>query len=234
MDNVVETKFNKLFASPSEKFVCTLGNNFAENYLAKGSLENGFAILSDKRVYFKGICYISTGKNFVKRNEERIVDVKDVTGTGFIHFKAILMRIIAIILTMSVVLLTILIIIEPPNNDEDNVMLVFLILIMLGIFFWFMYFKNLKTLFEISFAGGKIAFDTTWLNEQEIQDFQRNLRLTKDAYEEHQQAQATPVVVSAPQASVSDELKKYKDLLDGGVITEEEFITAKSRLLGSL
>ena len=32
--------------------------------------------------------------------------------------------------------------------------------------------------------------------------------------------------------SVSDELKKLKDLLDSGIITQEEFDTKKKQLLG--
>jgi len=105
MESGIKTKFNKIFASPAEKFVCTLGNSFAENFLASGSLKNGFAVLSDKRVYFKGICYISEGKKFIKRHEERIVDVKDVTGTGFIHTKSILLLVIAIIFSILPILI---------------------------------------------------------------------------------------------------------------------------------
>ena len=38
--------------------------------------------------------------------------------------------------------------------------------------------------------------------------------------------------VSMPVASNADELKKYKELLDGGVITQEEFDAKKKQLLG--
>ena len=41
---------------------------------------------------------------------------------------------------------------------------------------------------------------------------------------------AQPTVVAA--ASNADELKKYKDLLDSGVITQEEFDEKKKQLLG--
>jgi len=104
-----------------------------------------------------------------------------------------------------------------------------------AVIFWWLYFKSRKALFEISFAGGKIAFDTTWLNTQEIQDFQRNLRIVKDAHEERHGVQAVAHTVAAPIApQASDELKKYKDLFDSGVITEEEFNEAKSKLLSKL
>ena len=35
-----------------------------------------------------------------------------------------------------------------------------------------------------------------------------------------------------PATSAADELKKYKDLLDSGVITQEEFDAKKKQLLG--
>ena len=38
--------------------------------------------------------------------------------------------------------------------------------------------------------------------------------------------------VSQEQPKTTDELKKYKELLDGGVITQEEFDAKKKQLLG--
>jgi hypothetical protein len=40
------------------------------------------------------------------------------------------------------------------------------------------------------------------------------------------------VVASAPVASVAEELKKWADLRDAGVLTEEEFADQKAILLG--
>ena len=42
----------------------------------------------------------------------------------------------------------------------------------------------------------------------------------------------TKVVAKAPESSATDELKKLKDLLDMGVITQEEFDAKKKQLLG--
>jgi predicted Zn-dependent peptidase len=41
-----------------------------------------------------------------------------------------------------------------------------------------------------------------------------------------------PVQVSIQQTSSADELKKYKELLDQGIITQEEFDAKKKQLLG--
>ena len=42
----------------------------------------------------------------------------------------------------------------------------------------------------------------------------------------------TPVSAEANATNVSEELKKYKELLDSGAITQEEYDAVKKRLLG--
>ena len=41
-----------------------------------------------------------------------------------------------------------------------------------------------------------------------------------------------PIVVQSPSTSTTEELKKYKELLDSGVITQEEFDAKKKQLMG--
>ena len=228
------TKFSRIFVSPKEKFICVLGNNYAERFLANGGLSKGFAILSDKRVYFKGTCFTRDGKKFTQTNEERTVDIKDITGTGFIYEKAVNLLLSAIVFSL----------LAPFSLQfifSDSVLMMLGLLgPIMPIILWVAYFRSRQTLFQINYAGGGIAFDTAWLNQNEIQDFQRNIRLAKDAYEERQEVQpaASVAPVAAMQKPTSDniaeELKKYKDLLDTGVISKDEFETAKSKLLGKL
>lgn len=78
-------KLSQSFASRDEKYIASLGNGYIMNYLTNGSMSKGFAFITDKRVYFKGSCLSGTGKNLVKTNEERTVDVKNITGSGFIY-----------------------------------------------------------------------------------------------------------------------------------------------------
>lgn len=110
-------------------------------------------------------------------------------------------------------------------------LLIFLLLVVVLVG-WTTYFCKKLKMFEISFAGGKIAFMSSSYNLEEMQNFQKSLRKAKDNY-----TPAPQYVVnnSAPMnnavSSVTDELKKYKELLDTGVITQEEFDTKKKQLL---
>lgn len=88
-ENSRESKIAKrFFASPNEKFITVLGNSYLERFISNGSLESGFAVISDKRAYFQGTSYIITHGNngkrqVVKTQQSRTVDLKDITGTGF-------------------------------------------------------------------------------------------------------------------------------------------------------
>lgn len=78
-------KFSEYFVSRDEKYLSSLGNGYIMNFFANGSLKRGFAVISDRRVYFRGSCFSGQGKNLKKTDEERTVDIKDVTGSGFIY-----------------------------------------------------------------------------------------------------------------------------------------------------
>jgi hypothetical protein len=200
-------------------------------------LAKGFAVLSDKRIYFKGTVFSRIGKRFFKTQEEKIVDVQDVTGTGFVKNSPIWALFLSICFFVAFFVWALIMTIQdayPPSA--------FFALLAPAMGFLSMYFMGRQTLFEITFAGGAIAFNTVLLNKQEIQDFQRNIRLMKDAYEERQANTPQPVIVATPQPSpatpssgnVADELGKYKGLFDSGVISEEEFNDIKSKLIGKL
>ena len=96
------------FVSKDEKFIASLGNGYIVNYLVNHSVSRGFAFITDKRVYFKGACFTGTGKRLTKSNEERTVDLKSITGSGFIYRRSIGLLIAAIICFVITVCLPIL------------------------------------------------------------------------------------------------------------------------------
>lgn len=208
-----------MFVDSSEQEVATLGGNYLQNFLAGGVLNKGFCTVSNKRVYFKGKCYTKSGSHYKSTKEERTVDLKDITGTGFSKtksFTAFVLMLISIAWAMFVFCVAF------SYFELFQAVIAFSpFIVMLGLYI----FYNIR-IFEISFAGGKIAFKASNYNEQEMQEFQKSLRRAKDNY-----TPVAQVVTAQPSASVADELKKYKDLLDSGVISQEEFDSMKAKLL---
>lgn len=80
--------------------------------------------------------------------------------------------------------------------------------------------------FTVSSASGKISFSAI-KNRNEIHEI-----VSKLLVDRQKQTETSATVASAPATSNADELKKYKELLDSGVITQEEFDAKKKQLLG--
>lgn len=219
---------SNLFVDANEKEISTLGSNYLRNFLSTGSLENGFCTVTDKRVYFRGKCYTKSGNNYKSTKEEKTVDLKDVTGTGFTFIKRFWLMILAILCTIWAVVLTFSLVASLPELNESegwsSILLVIFVAILPTIVLWGLYWFLKVKVFEISFAGGKIAFKASSYNENEVNNFQRALRQAKDNYKE-----APNTVINS---SGADELKKYKDLLDSGVISQADFDNAKKKILG--
>lgn len=219
---------SNLFVDANEKEISTLGSNYLRNFLSTGSLENGFCTVTDKRVYFRGKCYTKSGNNYKSTKEEKTVDLKDVTGTGFTFIKHFWLMVLAILCTIWAVVFTFIIVSSLPRLNDFEILPSFLYLIFLAILptivLWGLYLFLKVKVFEISFAGGKIAFKASSYNENEVNNFQRALRQAKDNYKE-----APNTVINS---SGADELKKYKELLDSGVISQADFDNAKKKILG--
>lgn len=79
---------------------------------------------------------------------------------------------------------------------------------------------------SVSTSSGKISF-LAIKNANEIYEVINNLLV--DRQKEKTQNTGTTIVQNSDEA---DKLKKYKDLLDSGVITPEEFDAKKKQLLG--
>lgn len=94
-----------LFIDSNEQQVAVLGGGYLDNFLATGSATRGFCVVSDRRVYFRGKCYHKTGKFYKSTSEERTVDLKDITGTGFVESRPFSLLLFNIIATAALFLL---------------------------------------------------------------------------------------------------------------------------------
>ena len=309
-------KFSQYFVNKDETYISSLGN--------------GFAVISNKRVYFKGNCFSGSGKSLVKTDEERTVDVKDITGSGFLYrrYLGILLGLLTALIgliTGSVFTVKSMFsnwddvayyqdeinfldskIAEyqsridelTPHKDElyeqmcsapysseehaeywdkfiecrdeiedyeDDIrkaqqdrnyssnslhnakgaapawtaLAGLPITFSISCFLIFLnYLRKRKTLFQIQYAGGSIAFDVSYYAKAEIDDFQKQLRRIKDLAAES----AEKITVAAPShqavvqnsspTSVPDDLRKYAELLKDGLISQEEYDAVKKKTLG--
>lgn len=213
-------QINALFASPEEHLVAILGNNMAQKFFATGAIEEGFAVLSDRRLYFKGTCLLRRGRRFSKIHEERTVDVVNVTGTGFVHIDPAALKWIAYVcwglggfFLLSFVVAT-----------SFAPVIYGLLFGLIGLILRLIYRAKKRTIFEVAFAGGGIGLDASWIDVQEAEFFQKNIKLVGDNLksQERMYGKAT---------SSAAELEHFAALLEKGLISREEFEKQKHELL---
>ena len=204
-----DAKFTRLFMSPNEKLVATLGNNYIQNYLHNGSVRNGFAVVSDKRAYFYGTSYTISyngrgNPNANKMSRSQVVDLKDVTGSGFIR----MVNIGYAILAWALVIISIFGIMLLYDIEEGLAVIWGLAALSALLFLIYKYYDNKLSLISIQYAGGEIAFDIRWFSGQEINNFHQQLRLAKDKAVENYEYDMAKKISAAINGGMHNNLKR--------------------------
>lgn len=207
--NKNDARFTRLFMSPNEKLVATLGNNYIQNYLHNGSVRNGFAVVSDKRAYFYGTSYTISyngrgNPNANKMSRSQVVDLKDVTGSGFIR----MVNIGYAILAWALVIISIFGIMLLYDIEEGLAVIWGLAALSALLFLIYKYYDNKLSLISIQYAGGEIAFDIRWFSGQEINNFHQQLRLAKDKAVENYEYDMAKKISAAINGGMHNNLKR--------------------------
>lgn len=252
-------KYQDFFRSSDEKMVAVLGESYFDDYMNKGVLKNGFAVLSDKRLYLNGKYYNVTVRkngtnNYQQISQEKTLDLRDIVGVGFEDTSRrkwfILSIVIALLCIPVAAILAYIFVMKlllPSGTDmtavnmdglESIFNVVFIILLVFGALFWFysiyMSIKETRTYITIQYAGGIVAFRQTWYSDSDMEQFQNFVHITKDSVisENSKTIASKAETFSTQKASVADEISKLNELLAQGILSQEEFDKAKKELLG--
>ncbi len=185
-----------LLIDPTEKICAVLGNNFAQTFLSTGVLGRGFFILSDRRVYFKGACLSRQEKGIYTKTQEQTVGLEDITGTGYVHNNAIWAKILHF---LCAALCPIFFLAFCFSGNIGVGFLFGLLFAAVSLLFYFLHKFLTYSLFEISYAGGKIQSKLFWFDLGTSREFQKELHLQKQALLFPQKSVTTPIKDTADQ-----------------------------------
>lgn len=209
-----------IFASPDERLEAVLGTNAAQNFLSTGIMGNGFIILSDRRVYFRGRCLKRVGKRFTYIREDRTVDVENVTGIGFVHFDHLWRKVLGIIFSVLTAAALIL------GAFLDDFLFLASATLVIAVIFFVRYAMTKRSVFEIAFAGGGFGLNVRWLSPQESENFQKTIKLVGDERRRQER-------MYGHGTSAATELSRLAELVEKSLITRAEFEAQKARLLNT-
>lgn len=247
------------FRSPEEKMVAVLGGQYYQKYVNNKTVNKGFAVMSDKRLYLRGKCYnITEGKSgagsYQKTHKEKDIDIRDVIGIGFEEGSGNLWIILSLVVLLFapiacyIAFLTLEdYVIEHASeigtryleeyiNVRAQSMLILgaVVFVSLLIYCAYMYAKNARAYITIQYVGGATAFLQRWYAANEVAKFEDLFHKIKDSVTtvNNKVVVSKPETIPTQKASVADEISKLNDLLAQGVISQEEFDKVKKGLLG--
>lgn len=178
-----EDELDNLLIDPNEEIVALIGNDYLINFLLKGSFRKGFAIVTNKRIYFKGKSYDFNGGRIVKASEARIIDIIDITSTGVYTYEPIWLGVLGGIslLIAGITWLNSSNVSFGYSDFTFNFLgtTTLLSLIIAGVTI-FQYFAKSIIAFTISYPGGRLLFDISLYSKDQVENFHRSIRQLKD------------------------------------------------------
>ncbi|RKJ18005.1 zinc ribbon domain-containing protein [bacterium D16-50] len=151
-------KYQKLFVDAREQYIASLGDSYLNSYLSSKKIEHCIAVLSSKKLYLYGTMYDSDNVLVSRKRIEKVVNIEDITGTGFVYQEPSLWK-----LVLGIILLF------------PIVTAIIAIPLMVS------YLKERQSLFAIDYAGGHIKFDVSIYGIAESQDFHKMIRRVQDS-----------------------------------------------------
>ena len=178
-DTQVIKDMSDIFVNPDERQIAIMQGRYLSNLIRKGQMTSGFGVLTDSRLYYRGESYHQEKWILYKTNEESIVDLQDITASGFIFRRNLILAAIAGFVTLIELLLIVSVVFSPPENVIE-----FWLSMLVGggiiIALWALFIFFRQTIYQISHAGGMIAIKVYPNKLKQLRDFDKKLHQAKD------------------------------------------------------
>ena len=178
----VTTGWKDIFVSPDETYLGEMGDGYLKGTLSGpfGVAKKCNAVVSDKRVYLQGkMLDVSLGRinafTWVKT-----VNVKDITGTGFVAINS-LSTLLASIFYGILSVFFLIMSTECYGREKWGLSVFGKLMLVFAIVFLIIYLVKRSVFFVIEYAGGRIQFNATLVGYEKVRAFQHLIIRAKDA-----------------------------------------------------
>lgn len=167
-----------IFVNPDERQIATIESGYLTNLLHGGELARGFGVLTASRFYYRGKAYHQTKWMLYKTNEESVVELQDITATGFVFSRNLIFAAIAALATLIELVIVIGLFASPENVIEYWLVTVVGACITAAL--WALYIWYRRAIYQVSYAGGMIAIKASAYDMKQLHEFDRKLHQAKD------------------------------------------------------
>lgn len=230
MDNL-----RNYFFDPTEKERAVLGERYLSEFVKTGYSTKTYSILTDKRLYISGKNF-SSDNGYIIPNFDNLSLRLDAVHSIEKAKKPIFLYRLLMILTICVSLFFL------PNliyyiysfnrhygtGRASEALLYIGMIFVIPIAAICLYKFRRRELIIIKYEESSVGIPSVYYEKMEIQTFIEEIKLAKDEFKFETVNHNTP---ERDYNSIADELVKYKDMFDKGLIDEEEYRILKSRLI---
>ena len=185
--NVSAKDIEGVLVDPTENVIATFGNSYFKSLVVSGNLKKYAYILTDKRLYYKGVGYynVADAKMVTKVGEEFIVDLQNISCSGFVYTVSrhtFLYALFGTIGALSLILLPVF------TNSYFYEFCYFLCVIagisVVAIIILYILEKiHQGVYFLVNFNGGKIEVKIDGYSFESASDFNKQIRKAKGSIE---------------------------------------------------
>ena len=166
--------------SPQEKYIYTLDNHAAEGFAKKKSAD-GFAVLSDKKLYCKGKYYNGKDSKYAKAGKEETFTMTEYDFAKIVHTRPLWLLCIAFLAAIACTYLAVTSFNAWVRFDSESANWLFFLISFIVTIVLFRVYKRLKrSWIEIVFKNGGSVFNITEIAPLEVQNFQRAMRMVNN------------------------------------------------------
>lgn len=242
--------YESVFLDRDEKLMAVMGKANAEAILSDQKSKEGLVILSNKRIYFRGILRYRGMGGFPWRKIDAAVSLSSVQSCRKAYrtntwAKPLGKTFLALgLICMALGMICAMIDLEEMLGLLATAFCSEFVFFMAWSIFGSLHQAGTYSMYLIENHERDYGINLSSVTDEEIEAFEKALKeLTGKAPSSNQKATTsvapaaaaaatTPTpVATAPAVDVPAELKKYKELLDAGIITQEEFDAKKAKLL---
>lgn len=230
MDNL-----RNYFFDPMEKEIAVLGENYLLDFIKTGLSQRTYSILTDKRLYVSGKRYSSeTGYHIAEHDNlslrlDIIHSIERVKKPLFIYRLFIILAFSLSIIFIPGFIYLLYSVSRHYRSLRVGELFGYLALIfVLPVFTLVLNRVHRRDLLIIKYDEGAAAIPASYYDQKQIRQFIEAIKLAKDELRFGEQKKEAE---SRDYNSIADELAKYKEMFDNGLIDEDEYQILKNRLI---
>ena len=162
---------SEMFVSNDEQARRVIGGGFLDNWIQSGGLNKGFGVLTNRRLYYRGKCFHKLGGGYVRTKEDCIVDLQDITSSGFLYTQHIWMLLLAIVGFIALFYTLF-------SDAKEAAPYIFIVSVLLLA----AYFIFRSTMYTVTFAGGSLSIKASSYGIKDLKAFDKELHQAKDEH----------------------------------------------------